>query len=513
MQSQSLALLPTGTLFHDRYVVLRGLGAGAMGAVHEVRDRKTHNRCALKVMLPHVVENDELRLRFAQEARITGDILSDHLVRVLDAGFDPTTCMPFLVMELLHGEELGRLLKQKKRFPPEEVTLYLAQAALALDKTHAAGIVHRDLKPGNLFVTHRDDGSPCVKILDFGIAKVIAGDARNQTTKAIGTPIYMAPEQILGKGLIGPATDIYALGHIAYALLVGEPYWSEESRTLELFPFMQQVVEGAREPATERAARRMAVTLPPGFDEWFRKVTARSPALRFDRASVAVAALRAALVPAKAPAPAVDATIVARPLSLEPAAMLPQEEATTTVPMSARTSKAVAEAVTPPAELSTIIPGNTSFSVTSPRPSSKSRRTLAIGGVALLGIAGVGTWILRASTASPDATSPSASAAAPTEQAASAEAKPEERVVPPTDVPKTTPQATATPSSPPTLTSPPEAPATNPPRAAVVPTPPPPAKAAQPESAKAPSPRATASSAPPPPAPPKPKFEQPDTIE
>src|SRR5262249_41483169 len=138
-----------------------------------------------------------------------------------------------------------------------EVLTYLSQAAMALDKTHAAGIVHRDLKPENLFVTRRDDGSPCGKILDFRIAKVIAQSHQAEGTQALGTPLYMAPEQIRGKGDIGPGADVYALGHIAYTLLVGEAYWDEEKRASEsLFSFFLSIVEGTREPSLTRAERR-----------------------------------------------------------------------------------------------------------------------------------------------------------------------------------------------------------------------------------------------------------------
>ncbi|WP_275939254.1 serine/threonine-protein kinase [Polyangium spumosum] len=491
MQLHNLALLPIDTLFHGRYLVLRGLGAGAMGAVHEVRDVKTNSRCALKVMLPGVVENDDLRARFAQEARITGDIVSDHLVRVLDAGFDPPTGMPFLVMELLHGEELGRLLKQRRTLPAEEAILYLRQTALALDKTHAAGIVHRDLKPGNLFVAQRDDGSPCVKILDFGIAKVVAGTTQSQVTKPMGTPMYMAPEQILGKASVGPATDIYALGHIAYALLVGEPYWAEESRVLEIFPFMQRVIEGIEEIPSKRAARRNAVELPPAFDDWFRQATANAPSERFERATAAVAALGTALAPGK-PKPSVEATVVARPMAAEPASTGPDSDMTRTLPMSATTSKAVAAAMVvnapePPAEPSTVLPGSISFSVTSHKLQGSSRRVFAIGGITLLTLAGAaGSWLLRADKPPPQA-HPSTSAAAAVEEAAPpVPMQPQEAHDPPAEAVSSTAQPTAAPPAPaPTIVKQASAPSSPTPKTTAPPSGP--AKEARPASMKAPS--------------------------
>ncbi len=244
MAVRSGVFLPTNSLFHERYRILRGIKAGAMGAVHEARDERTNSPCALKTMLPGVLDDETARTRFEQEARITGDIRSDHIVRVTDAGVDDETGMPFLVMELLQGEELGSLLKKRGPFPIADTLLYLTQVALALDKAHAASIVHRDLKPGNLFLTQRDDGSPCVKILDFGIAKLMS-EGQTHATQTVGTPMYMAPEQIIGKSaLIGAPTDVLSLVHITYTLLTGESYWHEEAKKVGVYALIQNVVAG-----------------------------------------------------------------------------------------------------------------------------------------------------------------------------------------------------------------------------------------------------------------------------
>ncbi|WP_437658324.1 serine/threonine-protein kinase [Sorangium sp. So ce1182] len=295
--SSSPGLLQPNTRFRNRYQVLRVIKAGGMGAVYEVMDDVTATRRALKVMLPSLLDSEELRARFALEARITGIIESDHIVRTSDAGVDDETGTPFIVMELLRGEELGSLVKKRGPLPAEDVALYLFQAALALDKTHAANIVHRDLKPDNLFVTVRDDGSPCVKILDFGIAKVIEQHhASTLTRQMLGTPVYMAPEQIRAERNIGPRVDIYALGHVAYAILVGESYWAQEAEVIPS-PYMlaSELLRGASEPPSTRAARRRSSALPAEFDGWFLKATAVRPEDRFERASVAVSALAAAL--------------------------------------------------------------------------------------------------------------------------------------------------------------------------------------------------------------------------
>jgi len=290
-------LLAPGKIFHDHYEVVRCISTGAMGAVYEVVDQKTLRRRALKVMLPSLVGSPEMRERFKLEATVTADIVSEHIVETFDADVDAATGAPFLVMELLRGDDLANILGQRERLKPAEVVLILSQAARALDKTHAAGIVHRDLKPENIFITTRDDGTPRIKILDFGIAKVLATTqpGTKQQTINLGTPPYMSPEQIMGSGGIDHRADLYALAHIAYALLVGEPYWLEESRQLEsLYTLLLRICEGAKEPASIRA-QRYGVTLPPAFDTWFSTATAPKPEFRYLRASDLVLTLAGVL--------------------------------------------------------------------------------------------------------------------------------------------------------------------------------------------------------------------------
>jgi serine/threonine protein kinase len=285
-----------------------------------VFDEKTHGSRALKVMLPSMLEDGDLRSRFETEAKVTGGVESDHLVRVSDAGVEEPSGVPFLIMDLLRGEDLASLLKRRKPLPAGEVVTYLRQAGLALDKTHAAGIVHRDLKPDNLFLTSRDDGSPCLKILDFGIAKVVAASV-TAPTRALGTPIYMAPEQILGQGSVSGRADIYALGQVAYTLLVGEPYWQEEYKASQ-FMIFQRIVLGGSEAASTRARRRTGVSLPEAFDLWFRRVSATDPEKRFATAGEAIGALARALDATQAQASRVE-------IRLEPpAATSPPEPAT-----------------------------------------------------------------------------------------------------------------------------------------------------------------------------------------
>ncbi len=285
-----------GAVFHAKFEIVRRIDSGAMGTVYEVVDRRTRRRRALKILLARFADNPEVVERFRREATITADVVSEHVVETFDAGVDEATGLPFLVMELLRGEDLGKILARGP-LPVADVVPLLMQAASALDKMHAAGIIHRDLKPENVFLTRRDDGAPRIKILDFGIAKVIERSAPSATqTRNMGTPVYMSPEQVTGAGAIGPSADLYAVGQLAYTMLTGEAYWLQDALAHEtVYPLLLRIMEGVQEPAGERAARTKRVTLPPAFDAWFAKATALAPEDRFTNATDSVLALAASL--------------------------------------------------------------------------------------------------------------------------------------------------------------------------------------------------------------------------
>ncbi|APR74895.1 Putative serine/threonine-protein kinase pknH [Minicystis rosea] len=286
--------IETGIVFARRYRILRLIATGGMGAVYEVLHLSTERRRALKVMHPHVLASEALRERFKREARIAARVESEYIVDVFDAGVDEPTGTPFLVMELLRGEDLGARLARLGRLPKEEVATYLHQTALALDKTHRAHIVHRDLKPRNLFLTEREDGPPRIKVLDFGIAKIAAEGASTCGTQAVGTPAYMAPEQLDPEARLTGATDVYALGMAAYTLLVGAPYFDEEAKARGVLALAAVIARGPRDAASKRAAARGA-TLPEAFDAWFARATAMRPEARFPSAIEAARALAEAL--------------------------------------------------------------------------------------------------------------------------------------------------------------------------------------------------------------------------
>lgn len=284
-----------GHVFAGRYRVLRRVASGGMGAVFEVLHVETQRRRALKVLLPELISRQELRERFQREARVTAEVSSEYLVEVFDAGVDHASGLPFLVMELLVGEEVEARLERAQPFSAEETVTLLRQVASALDKTHAAAIVHRDLKPGNLFLTQREDGSVRIKVLDFGISKVVGDGSPNaRSTATLGTPLYMAPEQALGEG-VGPASDLYALGLIAYSMLTAVPYWSEEAALMDnMVAFVMRITKGPQEPPSQRSLRT-AHPLPQRFDRWFATATHRDPTRRFQSATELVDELAIAL--------------------------------------------------------------------------------------------------------------------------------------------------------------------------------------------------------------------------
>ncbi len=277
------------TLLRDERVggdfrVLRLLREGGMGEVWVAEQVSTGASVALKVMHPQLVPDARMRERFILEAQIGSRIRSDHVVRVLAAGVDAER--PFLAMELVEGADLAVTLDRRGPLPLDDVREIMGQLAHALGAAHDLGIVHRDLKPENLLLSPpRCAGLPfTLKVLDFGIAKLVA-EARTSTTAALGTPLWMAPEQSKA-GDVSPATDVWAMGLIAFRLLTGAYYWRnayDESPSPE--GLIREIVFSPLEPASRRAARRgKEKLLPVGFDDWFRRCVAREPADRYRNA-------------------------------------------------------------------------------------------------------------------------------------------------------------------------------------------------------------------------------------
>jgi serine/threonine-protein kinase len=213
-----------GDVVANRFVIEQRIGTGAMGAVFAARQERLGRRVAIKFLPEHALASADACRRFEQEARAAASLQSDHVVRVYEVGQGHGGC-PYIVMELLSGEDLGTLLLRRGPLPIDTATRYVADACEALAEAHARGIVHRDLKPANLFLAERPDGSTLLKILDFGVSKVAGSstaDAGLTTASTVlGSPAYMPPEQLRAAHAVDARADIWALGVTLYELLTG----------------------------------------------------------------------------------------------------------------------------------------------------------------------------------------------------------------------------------------------------------------------------------------------------
>ncbi|HKO93275.1 MAG TPA: serine/threonine-protein kinase [Polyangiaceae bacterium] len=270
----------------SRYLPVRVIGRGGMGVVYEVVHAHTGEHLALKVLLAGgAAPITDLR-RFQREARAPAQIKSEHVVHVLDADTAPELDnAPFLVMELLEGVDLEQAAALATP-GPATVVEWLQQIAPALDKAHRMGIIHRDLKPENLFLANQEARPPLLKILDFGIAKLTEEDSTATASgQILGTPRYMAPEQATQSAKVTGATDLYALGLVAYRLLTGESYYRG--------PMMSVLAELLHGVPSAPSARHPQ--LGAGFDAWFLQACHREPERRFASASEQMEALARAL--------------------------------------------------------------------------------------------------------------------------------------------------------------------------------------------------------------------------
>lgn len=260
------------------FVVERRLASGGMGSVYEARQSSTGRSCALKVMHAPLAREPELQKRFVQEAQVASRIDSEHVVQVLAVGVDGPAECPWLAMELLSGMDLRAYVQQHGALAPARVESFVAQICDALSAAHDEGVVHRDLKPQNLFVVEQDGAEPIIKLLDFGIAKVLV-DGTYDTTGAMGSPAWMAPEQCSPGRSIQPGTDVWSLGLITFYMYAGRPFWRAMNDRAGVGTLMREMLFEPLALGSDRA-RALGVRFPPELDRWLEACLERDPSAR-----------------------------------------------------------------------------------------------------------------------------------------------------------------------------------------------------------------------------------------
>jgi len=272
-----------------KYRVVRQLGQGGMGAVYEALDERG-GRVAVKVIMTELANNATLVGRFEREAMAASAIDTPHIAKALDTGTDAQSGLPYLVMELLDGEDIDQLQKRLGPLPNDLALRIGAQACVALQKAHESRVLHRDIKPANLFLA-KQDGGRLVKLLDFGVAKVRPEVSRStaetagltRTGSMLGSPLYMSPEQARGYKDIDFRSDLWSLGVVLYKMLAGR---TPHADTEELGELIVLICTEQPEPIQD-----IAPWVPPEVAAVVHRALRFSPAERYASAAEMQAAI------------------------------------------------------------------------------------------------------------------------------------------------------------------------------------------------------------------------------
>ena len=226
-EAEEEELLEVGAIVAERYRVERVLGHGGMGTVFMATQLSVERPVALKTLRKNLLNNQTLVKRFYQEARASSHLNHPNIIRIFDFGIDHVTGVPFIAMEHLRGNTLDELIRARTPLSEIAIAEILRQVAKALVEAHSKGVVHRDLKPENIMIRQLADGERLVKVLDFGISKVVREGTLSSTSltgdgSILGTPLYISPEQVRGEDLDFRA-DLYSLGCILYEMCSGTP--------------------------------------------------------------------------------------------------------------------------------------------------------------------------------------------------------------------------------------------------------------------------------------------------
>jgi serine/threonine protein kinase len=280
--------LPPGTVLGDTYRISRLIGIGGMGAIYEAAHVTAGKRVAIKMMSRELAAHPEALARFRREVKVTTELAHPNIVDVFDFGAAQTG-EPYLVMEYLEGEDLEQRLERDGRIPLRTAVEIINQVASALAVAHQEGVIHRDLKPGNVFLTRREDGGVFVKVVDFGISKVLKA-ATTKLTMAravVGTPEYMSPEQAAGRvDHVDHRSDQWALAVLGWHMLSGRlPFWKPEVSAL-----LNQVITEEPTPLVPELARN----IPREVDKVMRRALSKKREDRYPTITAFARAFEAA---------------------------------------------------------------------------------------------------------------------------------------------------------------------------------------------------------------------------
>ncbi len=263
-----------GMVVAERYRIVDALGRGGMGIVYKVEHTRIGKLLAMKLLAGELSRNQEVVRRFKTEALTASRLSSPNTVQVFDYG--ASDGLTYLVMELVSGDDLGRVLKLVGALPPTRIGRIVVQIASSLAEAHAAGIVHRDIKPENVMIVRGRDGSDIAKVLDFGLAKLREGSELSELTSQgaiVGTPYFMSPEQIRGE-MVDPRSDIYSLGALMYRALTGVYPFNGPS---PMSVFAKHLTEPAVPP------HEILTSVPRGMSDIVLRALRKDPAERFQR--------------------------------------------------------------------------------------------------------------------------------------------------------------------------------------------------------------------------------------